>query len=93
MAKTYCGKTAGGWLRSARVGLSAAGIAEIWVRVGSREVLAMRGAPYAGADREDSLLLGEPEGQLARLETSTRAYNRLRTLEADCDRMSAEVAR
>lgn len=83
---TYKGKTAGAYLKTARVALSGAGLKEIWVPAAGPGVIAMLGERKDGwgGSVKDVLVL-VADRPIARLHTSPRAYRRLVALAAECN--------
>lgn len=93
MQDTYKGKTAGGYLKTAHVAKSGAGLSEIFVPAAGPGVIAMRGDRRDGwgGTKSDVLVLVGVDGPVVRLSTSPRAYNRLRELERELARVDVRA--
>lgn len=81
--KTYKGKAAGGWLKNATVAPCGADIVYVWVDlpdIGQCQVF----LTYDG-----DMVIENFTGQVACLETSNRAYRRLKALEARAEKANS----
>jgi hypothetical protein len=77
--KTYKGKTAGGWLKTATIAECEAGIVYVWIN-GYQAVLADDG----------DLVLSDYSGIVASIVPSSRALRKMRKLEKLADKKNAE---
>lgn len=85
--KTYKGKTAGGWLKTANIAESKAGIAHVWL-----DIPGVGNCQIQLADDGD-MVISSYDGIVAALETSAKAYRTLKALAEAQEEANLKIAR